>query len=124
MLNTSTPFINLILLLNKVKSSNKPDEQARICHEIKQQSSSAASDVANERHYIKMTNDGNYMEFDPRYLVFDITYFFMRHETSTNRRTAITGKKDTTRAQRENGREKGCSAEQAHNPEGTVGIED
>ena len=62
---------------------------------------------------MKMTNDGNYIEFDPLYLVFDFTYSLMRHETCTHRRTTITGKKDTTRAQRENGREKGLSAEQA-----------
>ena len=71
-----------------------PDEQARICHAIKLQSSRVASDVAN-----KMTNDGKYIEFDPLYLVFDLTYSLMRHEASTNLRTIITGKKGTTKAQ-------------------------
>lgn len=67
----------LIHLLRRVKPSNKHDEQVRICHEIKLQASKVATDVANERHFMKATPDGNFIQFDPRFLVFEFTYSMM-----------------------------------------------
>lgn len=67
----------LILLLRRVKGSNQTDEQSRICQEIKLQASKVASDVANERHFMKLSADSNFIEFDPRYLVFEFTYSLM-----------------------------------------------
>ena len=67
----------LILLIRRVNSGNSPEEQSRICKEIKLQSAKVATDIANERHFMKMTTDGNYIEFDPRYLVFEFTYSLM-----------------------------------------------
>ena len=67
----------LILLLRRVGGGNSPQEQSRICKEIKLQSAKVASDIANERHFMKVTSDGNYFEFDPRYLVFEFTYSLM-----------------------------------------------
>ena len=67
----------LALLLREVKGSNNGVEQARICKEIKLQASKVATDVANERHYMSLTADSNYIEFDPRYLVFEFTYSLM-----------------------------------------------
>jgi len=64
-------------LLRRVGNSNTPDEQSRICQEIKLQSSKVATDIATERHFMKPTADGNYIEFDPRYLVFEFTYSLM-----------------------------------------------
>lgn len=74
-----TPYSlsQLILLLRQVKGSNSTEEQARICQEIKLQASKVAADVANERHFMKPTADSNYIEFDPRYLVFEFTYSLM-----------------------------------------------
>ena len=67
----------LMLLLRRVNPSNNPEEQTRICKEIKLQSSKVAGDVANERHFMKLTPDANFIEFDPRYLVFEFTYSLM-----------------------------------------------
>jgi hypothetical protein len=67
----------LILLLRQVKGSNKGGEQSRISQEIKLQSSKVATDTATERHFIKMTPDMNFLEFDPRFLVFEFTYSLM-----------------------------------------------
>ena len=60
-----------------MNESNPAEEQSRIVQEIKLQSSKVAMDIANERHFMKMTPDGNYIEFDPRYLVFEFTYSLM-----------------------------------------------
>jgi hypothetical protein len=60
-----------------VSPSNKSDEQARICKEIKLQSSKVAGDIATERHFMKPTQDGNFIEFDPRFIVFEFTYSLM-----------------------------------------------
>jgi hypothetical protein len=60
-----------------VKGSNKPEEQSRISPEIKLQSSKVATDVATGRHFMTITPDGNFIEFDPRYLVFEFTYSLM-----------------------------------------------
>lgn len=60
-----------------MKSSNGQEEQARISKEIKLQSSKVAGDIANERHFMTATPDGNFIEFDPRYLVFEFTYSLM-----------------------------------------------
>jgi Protein of unknown function (DUF3638)/Protein of unknown function (DUF3645) len=64
-------------LLRRVRGSNNPEEQSRICQEIKLQSSKVGTDIATERHFMKPTVDGNYIEFDPRYLVFEFTYSLM-----------------------------------------------
>jgi hypothetical protein len=45
--------------------------------EIKLQSSKVAADISNERHFMTSTSDGNFIEFDPRYLVFEFTYSLM-----------------------------------------------
>jgi hypothetical protein len=60
-----------------VKGSSTPDQQARIRKEIKLQASKVAKDIATERHFMKLTADGNYIEFDPRFLVFEFTYSLM-----------------------------------------------
>ena len=67
----------LILLLRAVKGSNAAEEQARAVQEIKLQSSKVASDIDNGRHFMSVTADGNFIEFDPRYLVFEFTYSLM-----------------------------------------------
>ena len=67
----------LIQLLRGVKVSNKAEEQSRICQEIKLQSSKVATDLATERYFMRPTADGNFIEFDPRYLVFEFTYSLM-----------------------------------------------
>ena len=67
----------LIMLLRKVNVNDSPEVKARCCKEIKLQSSKVATDVTNERHFMKFTADGNYVEFDPRYLVFEFTYSLM-----------------------------------------------
>ena len=64
-------------LVKKVSSLNDEKTQLRICQEIKLQSTKVATDVANERHFMTFTEDGNYLEFDPRYLVFEFTYSLM-----------------------------------------------
>ena len=68
----------LVLLLRKVKGSTDPKEEATICKEIKLQASKVATDVACERHFMKMSSSNpNCIEFDPRYLVFEFTYSLM-----------------------------------------------
>ena len=69
--------MKLLNLVRKIKKSNKGDEQIRIAQEIKLQSTKVATDVANERHFMKPTPDGNFIEFDPRFLVFEFTYALM-----------------------------------------------
>lgn len=49
----------------------------RINQEIQLQASKVASDIANDRHYMSLTPDGNFIQFDPRYLVFEFTYSIM-----------------------------------------------
>ena len=67
----------LLFLLRRVDSKDEHKDRSRICQEIKLQASKVASDVANERHFMQVTSDGNYIEFDPRYLVFEFTYSLM-----------------------------------------------
>jgi hypothetical protein len=68
----------LILLLKRVKSSNDRLVQQRICSEIKLQASKVALDITNERHFMKVNpSNPNFIEFDPRYLVFEFTYSLM-----------------------------------------------
>ena len=67
----------LILLIRRVNGGNTSEVQSRICKEIKLQSAKVATDIANERHFMNVTSDGNYIEFDPRYLVFEFTYSIM-----------------------------------------------
>jgi Protein of unknown function (DUF3638) len=67
----------LIQLVARVKSSNGEGERLRICQEIKLQSSKVATDVAIDRHFMSVTPDGNFILFDPRYLVFEFTYSIM-----------------------------------------------
>ena len=67
-----------MLLLRQVKSTNEPAQRVRICQEIKLQSSKVATDIANERHFMKISpTNPNFIEFDPRYLVFEFTYSLM-----------------------------------------------
>jgi hypothetical protein len=73
-----TSLSKLILLLKRVKSSNDRLVQQRICSEIKLQASKVALDITNERHFMKMNpSNPNFIEFDPRYLVFEFTYSLM-----------------------------------------------
>ena len=73
-----TSLSKLTLLLRKVNVANKPEEQYKIVQEIKLQSSKVALDIANERHYMKMNPaNPNFIEFDPRFLVFEFTYSLM-----------------------------------------------
>jgi hypothetical protein len=73
-----TSLAKLILLLRRVNVANKPDERWKIAQEIKLQASKVALDIANERHYMKMNAaNPNFIEFDPRYLVFEFTYSLM-----------------------------------------------
>ncbi len=68
----------LILLLRRVKASNKVDERSRICQEIKLQSVKVATDIMTERHFMKMDSaNPSFISFDPRYLVFEFTYSIM-----------------------------------------------
>ena len=60
-----------------MKGSAVSNGQSRITQEIKLQASKVAADIANERHFMKMTPDGNFIEFDPRFLVFEFTYSLM-----------------------------------------------
>lgn len=65
-------------LLRQVKPTNDPSQRPRICQEIKLQSSKVAGDITNERHFMKTsTSNPNFIEFDPRYLVFEFTYSIM-----------------------------------------------
>lgn len=72
-----TSLSKLILLLRRVGQIGKPEEQSRVTQEIKLQSSKVATDIVNERHFMRPTADVNYIEFDPRYLVFEFTYSLM-----------------------------------------------
>ena len=50
----------------------------RINQEIKLQASKVALDITNERHFMKMSaTNPSFIEFDPRYLVFEFTYSLM-----------------------------------------------
>jgi len=58
-----------------VKGGNDPKTRTRISQEIKLQASKVAGDVTSERHYMKMNpSNPNFIEFDPRFLVFEFTY--------------------------------------------------
>jgi len=72
-----TSLSKLILLLRKVNACNHEEERRKIAQEIMLQSSKVALDIANERHYMKMATNPNFIEFDPRYLVFEFTYSLM-----------------------------------------------
>jgi hypothetical protein len=68
----------LILLTRRVKGANGPEEIGRICQEIKLQSAKVATDITNERHFMKTDSaNPNFITFDPRYLVFEFTYSIM-----------------------------------------------
>lgn len=67
-----------MLLVRQVKSTNDHAQSVRISKEIKLQASKVAADIANERHFMKMSvTNPNFIEFDPRYLVFEFTYSLM-----------------------------------------------
>ena len=73
-----TSLSKLILLLRGVKSTNKPQQRDRISKEIKLQAAKVATDITNERHFMKVNpQNPNYITFDPRYLVFEFTYSLM-----------------------------------------------
>ena len=63
-------------LVRGVKQShNDPGLRARVCQEIKLQSQKVATDITNERHFMKINpSNPNFIEFDPRFLVFEFTY--------------------------------------------------
>lgn len=63
------------MLLKNVKSSNNSEQQIRLSKEIELQAAKVAADITNERHF--MSTDGNFISFDPRYLVFEFTYSIM-----------------------------------------------
>ena len=65
-------------LLRKVKPSNDQTQRIRLCKEIDLQATKVATDITNERHFMKMSQQNpNYIEFDPRFLVFEFTYSLM-----------------------------------------------
>jgi hypothetical protein len=67
-----------MLLLRRVRTANKPADRSRINQEIKLQASKVATDITNERHFMKTDpSNPNFIEFDPRYLVFEFTYSLM-----------------------------------------------
>jgi Protein of unknown function (DUF3638)/Protein of unknown function (DUF3645) len=73
-----TSLSKLILHVRKVKATNSPEERQKIVQEIKLQASTVALDIANERHYMKTNaQNPNFIEFDPRFLVFEFTYSIM-----------------------------------------------
>ena len=66
------------MLLRRVKPTNQPPERMRISQEIKLQASQVATAITNERHFMKVNpSNPNFIEFDPRYLVFEFTYSLM-----------------------------------------------
>lgn len=71
----------LILLLRNVDSRNTPDVRKRTTTEIELQASKVATDVATERYFMTSSPDRNFIEFDPRYLVFEFTYSLMLRQS-------------------------------------------
>uniref|UniRef100_A0A7R9W9B5 ubiquitinyl hydrolase 1 n=1 Tax=Pseudictyota dubia TaxID=2749911 RepID=A0A7R9W9B5_9STRA len=67
-----TGLAKLMLLLRKVKGSDDPHKQRRVCQEISLQASQVATNLTCERHFMKV--DPSAITFDPRYLVFEFTY--------------------------------------------------
>jgi len=67
----------LTQLVRRIKPGRPREETSRIGQEIKLQSSKVAADISNGRHYMKLSVDKNFIEFDPRYLVFEFTYSLM-----------------------------------------------
>ena len=63
-------------LVRGVKQSNNDvGRRARIRQEIQLQSQKVATDITNERHFMKVNaTNSNFIEFDPRFLVFEFTY--------------------------------------------------
>lgn len=63
-------------LVRSVKqSTNDAARRARICQEIQLQSQKVATDITSERHFMKVNAaNPNFIEFDPRFLVFEFTY--------------------------------------------------
>ena len=73
-----TSLTKLMLLVRQVKPETDPALRVRMCQEIKLQSLKVATDISTERHYMKMSSTNpNFIEFDPRYLVFEFTYSLM-----------------------------------------------
>lgn len=67
-----------MLLLRKVKKAQTPADRNRINQEIYLQASKVATDITNERHFMKIDpSNPNFIEFDPRFLVFEFTYSLM-----------------------------------------------
>jgi hypothetical protein len=65
-------------LLRKVKPSSDQASRIRLCKEIDLQATKVATDITTERHFMKMNSQNpNYIEFDPRFLVFEFTYSLM-----------------------------------------------
>ena len=63
---------HLVKLLRSVKSGNAPEVQKRLCQEIGLQSSKVATDLTCERHFMRVSPAA--VEFDPRFLVFEVSY--------------------------------------------------
>jgi hypothetical protein len=73
-----TSLAKLVLLLRSVKGPSKLEERARVCQEIQLQAAKVATDITAERYFMKMDNTNSaFIEFDPRYLVFEFTYSLM-----------------------------------------------
>ena len=74
-----TNLTKLVLLLRKINSNNQPALQQRMCQEILLLASTVATDITNERHFMKMSSavDPTCITFDPRFLVFEFTYSIM-----------------------------------------------
>jgi len=72
-----TNLTKLVLLLRQVKSSTQLKAQKRLCQEISLLSSTIASDLTSERHYMNFNNSTGKITFDPRFLVFEFTYSIM-----------------------------------------------
>ena len=72
----SHSLTKLMNLVRGVKQSNNDaGQRGRMCQEIKLQSQKVATDITNERHFMKVNaSNPNFIEFDPRFLVFEFTY--------------------------------------------------
>jgi hypothetical protein len=81
----------LSFLLRDVKASSSSEVQSRVCQEISLQSTKVATDISTARHYMKMTTDGNFIEFDPRFLVFEFTYSLMLRKSQVILVNKLTG---------------------------------
>ena len=73
-----TSLAKLVLLLRGVQGSYKAEDRVRVCQEIQLQAAKVASDITSERYFMKMdSTNPTFIEFDPRYLVFEFTYSLM-----------------------------------------------